>query len=221
MSQQNQSPAGLRFRVNNRNSGLLRTRESEDSNGATPPTPEIPHDQDNDRRPLTTKRRKYNVIKWTKGEKAVILECFSYSRLECWGRQKTKVFEKQIKESDLPVEKVEQTTIAKLNSIVSVIHTYLSEDEIRDIQQRGRNRADGDYSRLSDLEKQNIDNSFWTRHEKWSILWAVQYATVKYNILKDSSKECMRIFSHHCPNKCAMPRAKLWIYCLVNYIILL
>ena len=152
MTQPNQSPAGLRFRVNNRNSGLLRTRESEDSNGATPPTPEIPHDQDNDRRPLTTKRRKYNVIKWTKGEKAVILECFSYSRLECWGRQKTKVFEKQIKESDLPVEKVEQTTIAKLNSIVSVIHTYLSEDEIRDIQQRGRNRAEGDYSRLSEAE---------------------------------------------------------------------
>ena len=209
MSQQNQSPAGLRFRVNNRNSGLLRTRESEDSNGATPPTPEIPHDQNDDRRPLTTKKRQYKTIKWTKGEKSVIFECFSYSRHECWGRQKTKVFEEQINAADLPQEKVDQTSIPNLNSMVSVIQRCLTHEEINDIQQRGRARAERDFSDLSELEKQSFDKSFWTQYEKWTILWATQYATLKFKTQRQSSKEWLRIFSHHCPNKSTHTRAKL------------
>ena len=90
MTQNNTTTAGLGFRVNNPNSGLLGAREPEDSYGATPSTTETPHDQKKDRRPLTKKKREYTTTRWTKGEKAIILECFSYSRHECWGKSKTK-----------------------------------------------------------------------------------------------------------------------------------
>ena len=84
--------------------------------------------------------------KWTKGEKAVILECFSYSRHECWsGQQKNKVFEEQINASDLPRDKLDQTSVAAFESIVSVIQTCLTHDEISDIRQSARTRAERDF----------------------------------------------------------------------------
>ena len=114
------------FQGKKRPSKVLCTGHQEVSYSTTTPQTETTHGQVNDRRPLTSKARKYKKTNWTVGEKIIILECFAYSRHECWCRQKDKIFEGQINASNLPKEKVEETTIKKLTAIVSQIRKYLT-----------------------------------------------------------------------------------------------
>ena len=209
MSQHNESRAGVGLWVNNPNSVGLRTGAGEDCNGAASPEQVIAPGQANDRRSLTSKARKYTRTNWTIGEKTIILECFAYSRHECWGRQKDTVLERQIQNSDLPREKVEETTVKKLSSLVSQVRIYLTPDEVREAEERGRSRAESDFSALCDEDKQNYDKGIWIRSEKWVLVWTTYYAKLKHKTLKNSSKEWLRLFQHHCPMKKTLPRAKL------------
>ena len=165
MSQHNDIPAGLGFRVNNPNSVSLRTGAGEDSYSAASPEQVVAPDQENDRRSLTSKARKYTRTNWTIGEKTIILECFAYSRHECWGRQKDIVMERQIQASDLPKEKVEETTVKKLTSIISQVKIYLTPDEVKETEERGRNRAESNFSVLRDEDKQQYDKSVSSSNE--------------------------------------------------------
>ena len=201
--------AGRGFRVNNPPSASCPAGLVGESYSATSPEHVTAHGRENDRRPITSKTRNYTKTKWTIGEKIIILECFAYSRHECWGRQKDIVFESQIKASSLPKEKVEETTVKKLSSIVSQIRIYLTPDEVKETEDRGRNRAESEFSNLEDEEKQQFDKGVWTRSEKWTLVWTTHYAKTKFSKPKDSSKEWFRLFQHHCPVKKGVPRGKL------------
>ena len=209
MNKQNDQTAGLGFRLNNPTSVSLRTGTGEDSDSAASPEHVTTHGRENDRRSITNKPRNYTKTNWTIGEKTIILECFAYSRHECWGRKKDTVLEKQIQVSDLPRDKVGETTVKKLTSIVSQIRKYLTPDEVKETEERGRNRAESEFSALSDEDRQTYDKSLWTRTEKWILVLTTCYAKTKHKKLKDSSKEWFSLFQHHCPMKNGIPRAKL------------
>ena len=148
MSQPTDKTAGRGFRVNNPPPASCPAGLAGESNSAASPEHVTAHDREKDRRSITNKARKYTKTKWTIGEKTIILECFAYSRHECWGRQKDIVFQSQIEASSLPKEKVEETTVKKLTSIVSQIKVYLTPDEVKETEDRGRHRAESDFSVL-------------------------------------------------------------------------
>ena len=54
-----------------------------------------------------------------------------------------------------------------------------------------------------------IFRSIWTRHEKWTLIWVTHYSKLKHKTLKESSKEWLNLFQHHCPMKSGITRAKL------------
>ena len=209
MTQPTDKTAGRGFRVNNPPPASCPAGLAGESNSATSPENVTARGRENDRRSITSKARNYKRTNWTVGEKTIILECFAYSRHECWGRQKDIVFESQIEASSLPRDKIEETTVKKLTSIVSQIRVYLTPDEVKETEDRGRSRAESDFSGLSDADKQKFDKSVWTISEKWVLVWTTHYAKSKYTKLKDSSKEWFRLFQHHCPMKKGIPRSKL------------
>ena len=93
------------------------------------------------------------MIKWSvEGKK--ILYCFAYSRYEKWGRQKKQVFEEKIREAELPAEKIQATTTAKLMSIVSQLSVYIPEDEIERINQEALNAAISEYQQIGQHKQQ-------------------------------------------------------------------
>ena len=139
----------------------------------------------------------------------MIYNCFVYSRHKCWGRKKNDVFKQQIKTSDLPTCKVEETTLKKLYSITSQINKYLTPEVMTETEKQGRLRAEQDFSVLSDEEKQVFDESIWTTSEKWTLLWCTFYAESKHSTPKDISKEWFSLFQHHCPSKKNTVRSKI------------
>ena len=54
-----------------------------------------------------------------------------------------------------------------------------------------------------------FDNSFWTRFEKWTLIWGTAYAKLKHKKQRECSQEWLNIFQHHCPKKKDYTRAKL------------
>ena len=166
MNTNNQISAGRGFRVNNPPSASFAPGAGEVCDRGASAEKGTTHGQINDRRSFSTKLRNYNRTIWTIAEKTVIYNCFVYSRHECWGRKKNEVFEKQIKLSDLPKCKVEETTVKKLYSITSQINKYLTPEVMTEMEVQGKLRAENDYSVLSDEDKLVFDESFWTSREK-------------------------------------------------------
>ena len=149
----------------------------------------------------TRYKRNLDRMKWTVEEKKIILFCFHYSRLEEWGRNKKEVFKMRLERSVLPKEKLNETTIEKLNSIVSQMKKYIPPEEINNIKREALMEAKEEYEGLSEREKGKINTNNWMEKEKWVLIWAMHYAQTKYKKLKDSSAEWKRIFFHHCPSK--------------------
>ena len=71
---------------------------------------------------------------WSIQEKEIMFACFTYSRSERWGRNKARVFQDQLRKSSLNQEKLESMTTAKLNSLMSQIGKYLSNDKQAEIK---------------------------------------------------------------------------------------
>ena len=79
-------------------------------------------------------KRNYDKMTWTLEEKKVIYYWYTYSRFKEWGRNNcNKILMDKLKETELKT-KIESTTATKNNSICSVIHQYLSVEEIDDIK---------------------------------------------------------------------------------------
>ena len=142
-------------------------------------------------------------------EKKKILYCFAYSRYEKWGRQKKQVFEEKIREAELPAEKIQATTTAKLMSIVSQLSVYIPEDEIERINQEALNAAISEYQQIGQNKQQEYERSHWKIEEKWTLLWAMEYAKEKCANQKERCQEWQRIFKHLCPSKEGIPKGKL------------
>ena len=78
--------------------------------------------------------RNYDIQKWNLAEKHEILKTFYYSRYEKWGRGNyNAIFEKQLQKSQIDREKLEATSLRKLQSLVSVISEYQSTEDIERI----------------------------------------------------------------------------------------
>ena len=200
----------------------LSTRACEDGNGTPSPSTEStqlgspsgqhstdsgPQQRSSQR--TTRNRRNYENVKWSIEEKRIILYCFAYSRYEKWGRKKKVVFEEKIREADLPTEKKENTTANKLISIVSQLSVYLSQEEIKCIEDQAFKDAESKFQLIEEKEKQEYGKSSWNRKEKWVLLWATEYAKIKHKNQRESCKEWQKILFHHCPNKTGTERSKL------------
>ena len=112
----------------------------------------------------------------------------------------------QLQTSNLPPEKVREITIHKMNSLVSQINVYLTEEEVTKIREQGNKRAETDFQNHPSKE---YSKSSWTKKEKWTILWATNYAGKKHKNASNRCKEWMKIFYHHCPGKQDVPRSRL------------
>ena len=148
-------------------------------------------------------------IQWTIPEKKIILFCFHYSKLEKWGRQKKKMFKERLERSTLSQEKLNETTIEKLYSIVAQIHKYIPQDEIENIRTEALMEAEADYENLAEEDKKMIRTEHWIQEEKWTLLWTMKYAQTKHKRQTDSSAEWKRIFFHHYPEKKNYDNVKL------------
>ena len=189
MNTNNNLSAGRGFRVKNPPSAGFAPGAGEVSDRGASLEEGTTHGQKNDRRSLSSKNRNYNKTLWTIGEKEIIYKCFSYSRNVCWGRKKDAIFEQQVKSSDLPRSKIEETTLLKLKSITSQIKKYLTAEVMTEIDSYERIRAEEDFKKLSEEEKLSFNESLWTRREKWTLLWSISYAETKFTKQKDRSKE--------------------------------
>ena len=154
-------------------------------------------------------KRDYDKQKWSIEEKEKIFHCFTYSRYEKWGRLKSKVFEEQLKNSELPPEKINATTVRKLQSIVSQIHEYITKERMEVIKKEALSKAAMDFSLIGGERQLQYGKSQWKREEKWILLWAIEYARVKYSKQREQSKEYQRILHHHCPDKIGISREHL------------
>ena len=101
----------------------------------------------------------------------------------------------------LPIDKVAKTTVKKITSIVSQIRKYLTPTDVILCENQGKERAESDFSALSEDEKTIYNNSVWLRSEKWTLLWCIQYANKKHQNQRHISKEWQALFKHHCPMK--------------------
>ena len=155
----------------------------------------------------TTRKRNYDITKWSIQEKKTILHCFTYSRFEKWGRRKKIIFEEQIKSSNLQKEKVNSTTTKKLLSIASQIYKYIPATEVNTIKERALEKANLDFNKHHDQGK--YKETHWSRKEKWMLIWAMEYAKIKYQNQKERCKEWQRIFHHHCPSKKDITKERL------------
>ena len=141
-------------------------------------------------------------IKWSAQEKEIIYTCFSYSRSERWGRNKAQIFQEQLSKSSLNKEKLERITIAKLNSLMSQIGVYLSPQRIDEIKTLALQKAEEDFARET-AEEREKRKAGWTEEEKWTILWATEYAKKKYgtNKSKEYTKMWRIIMAKYYPDK--------------------
>ena len=63
------------------------------------------------------------------------------------------MFKERLERSTLSQEKIHETTIEKLNSIVSQIHKYIPQDEIENIRREALMEAETDYGNLAEEDK--------------------------------------------------------------------
>ena len=138
-------------------------------------------------------------------EKELIYFCFQYSRTECWGRNKTQVFEQKIDSADLPPEKIRLTSIKKLQSIVSQIGRYIDPEKLKEIEVEAKTQATKDHGQLDDGAKQKLEIGTWKIEEKWCLIWSMRYATRRHQTQKNISQEWKTIFKHFFPGKAALP----------------
>ena len=104
--------------------------------------------------------------------------CFAYSRSERWGRNKARVFQDQLRKSSLNQQKLDTMTTEKLNSLMSQISHYLSNQKQAEIKADSLQEAENDYARET-AEERSRRKDGWLLEEKWTLLWATEYAKTK------------------------------------------
>ena len=120
------------------------------------------------------------------------------------------IFQRQLEQSDLPRNKLDATNVSNLVSLMSQINKYLSVDEIKQIKAEGKRMADIDIAELDDANEINdLSQRQWSLEEKWTLLWATEYAKCKFKKAPDRCAEWQRIVRHHCPNKRHSPKNRL------------
>ena len=141
-------------------------------------------------------------ITWSVAEKEIIYSCLSYSRSERWGRNKTKVFQEKLGKSSLDQRKLEQVTIAKLNSLMSQIGIYIGKERLKEIENNALQEAENDYA-METSEQRGRRKEGWLLEEKWTLLWATIYAKTKHGTNKSPAytKTWRSIMEKYCPSK--------------------
>ena len=94
-------------------------------------------------------------------------------------------------------------------SLVSTINRNVSAEEIALIKEEGRREAESDIAELSVNEVADLRSSQWTIEEKWILLWATEYAKLKFKKATERCAEWQRIVRYHCPNKRHAPKSRL------------
>ena len=85
-------------------------------------------------------------MNWSVEEKRIILYCFAYSRHKGWGKTKGNVFMDQLELSNLCKDKIQDTNVKNLGSLMSQIENHIPKCECDEIRARGLAKA---YSKLS------------------------------------------------------------------------
>ena len=115
--------------------------------------------------------------------------------------------------SELCQEKIQSTNVRNLNSLMTQIETYISKDECDQIRANGSEKAEQDFQSLDLDKKQDIDKVNWSRTERWTLVWAMEYSKCRVDMKQrgknGKSAEWQRIFFHHCPNKKDFPKSRL------------
>lgn len=150
--------------------------------------------------------RNYKQLSWSVEEKKTIYYCHAYSRCEVWTKGKDKIFQKQIDLSNLDQQKLQESSLKKLSSIASQIGKYLTKDTMDEIRQQANAKAVEDLQYLGDTEKKEIDKATWSLQERWTLVWAKEYAKTKtFKNASQRAAEWRRIFFHFCPDKEHIP----------------
>lgn len=166
-----------------------------------------PENQEEKRDQKTYREREQ--ILWSLDDKKTILSCFEYSRFEGWGRQKGRVLVEQIKKCSLPLEKKSTGIISKIYSMVSKMTNLFTEEERVAIKEEALKRAKDDLVTLDDGRKAEIKRSAWTLEEKWTLLWASEYARVRNIPKRDYAQSWKDLFVQLCPYKSGVSLTRL------------
>lgn len=129
-------------------------------------------------------KRDIRSSNWTIAEK-VLLHCYNYSKFEGWSKSSKEMLQLRLNKTDLPQVK-KKTPVGNLCSLVSQMDKYLSSEEITFIEREAVIEAEKDYSSTrAELTEQNLKNK-WSIKEKWTLIWAMQYAKSKFNTQKET-----------------------------------
>ena len=153
-------------------------------------------------------RRGLKSNPWTVAEKEVLLYCYHYSIFEKWSRTSKEILKEKIDKSDLPLEKKE-TPIPKLRSLISQITRYIEPTKYTTIQKNALRDAEQDYLPIKEEETKRREESRWSRSEKWTLVWAMEYAKSKHSKQKERTEEWRKIFFHFCPGKKNIPPQRI------------
>lgn len=112
---------------------------------------------------------KLQSVKWNLEEKRIVLQCYQYAQFEKWSLQKNAIFIEEVKNSNLGEEK-KNTPLNKLLSLVSQIHRYFTEEEIRIMKEEAYKKAFNDYH-SQDQDDENVKKKRKSSKEsqKWTL----------------------------------------------------
>uniref|UniRef100_UPI00358EDAF7 uncharacterized protein isoform X2 n=1 Tax=Myxine glutinosa TaxID=7769 RepID=UPI00358EDAF7 len=149
---------------------------------------------------LQIKKKCVKAVSWSIEDKETILYCQMYSALEAWGtRGKGKRFEDQLKKSNIS-SKVDKVSLNKIYSVASVVHKYLSKDRIWEITEQARRQAAKDHIEMSPAQLLEQKKNNWSKEEKWTMLWAREYARQKC-MRPETANIWEKLFRKHCRYK--------------------
>ena len=132
--------------------------------------------------PITTtnrvRTRGLRRVTWSVQEKEIMYACYSYLRSERWCRNKTREFQEELRKSSLNQSKLEEMTPRKLDSLMSQISNYVNAEKLTEIRSVALQEAERDFERES-VEEKGRRKPGWLLEEKWTLLWATEYAKKK------------------------------------------
>ena len=116
----------------------------------------------------------------------------------------------QLELSNLCKDKIQDTNVKNLGSLMSQIENYIPKCECDEIRARGHAKAELDFQSLDVGQRQGLDKVNWSRKEKWVLLWATEYSKLKVAMnQREKCAEWQSIFYHHCPDKIDIPKSRL------------
>ena len=140
-------------------------------------------------------------IRWSVEEKEKILFWHAYSRADHWGAEKKRIFWEKISEAELPPEKMATTSINKLSSLVSQVHTCMTSQRIEQIKTDAARLADEHARNIGEEDNVAIKKKTWTQQEKWSIFWLTEYSKQSFQNRREIAQYKRNIINIYCPYK--------------------